>query len=155
MSDETHLTNFSGDKKIWPIYMTIGNILADIRNKPSSVAIVLLDLLPIPPRVGNLTSAEDSRSKELRRSALHEALTAILTPLEATAKDEVFLQCPDSQIWQCYPVLAAWPADYMEYVKLFNIKTPACPVCCIPGDKLGRAKPNPFPERDHLEYQRQ
>jgi len=26
LSDATHLTNFSGDKKAWPVYMTIGNL---------------------------------------------------------------------------------------------------------------------------------
>jgi hypothetical protein len=25
MSDATHLNNFAGDKKAWPVYMTIGN----------------------------------------------------------------------------------------------------------------------------------
>jgi len=28
MSDATQLTNFSGDKKAWPVYMTIGNLSA-------------------------------------------------------------------------------------------------------------------------------
>ncbi|RPB21313.1 hypothetical protein L211DRAFT_769374, partial [Terfezia boudieri ATCC MYA-4762] len=30
VSDETHLTNFSGDKKLWPVYMSIGNIGSSI-----------------------------------------------------------------------------------------------------------------------------
>ncbi|KAF8422807.1 hypothetical protein BGX38DRAFT_1107856 [Terfezia claveryi] len=34
-SDQTCLTNFLGDKKLWPIFMSLGNILSDIRNKPS------------------------------------------------------------------------------------------------------------------------
>ncbi|KAF8425423.1 hypothetical protein BGX38DRAFT_1081430, partial [Terfezia claveryi] len=34
-SDQTHLTNFSGDKKLWPLYMSIGNIKSTIRNKPT------------------------------------------------------------------------------------------------------------------------
>ena len=33
MSDATHLTNFSGKKKAWPIYMTIGNLSATARMK--------------------------------------------------------------------------------------------------------------------------
>ncbi|KAF8436974.1 hypothetical protein BGX38DRAFT_1098973, partial [Terfezia claveryi] len=31
-SDETHLTNFSRDKKLWPVYMSISNIRSSIRN---------------------------------------------------------------------------------------------------------------------------
>ena len=49
-SDQTHLTNFSGDKKLWPLYMTIGNITSNIRNRPSMHAWVLLALLAIPPK---------------------------------------------------------------------------------------------------------
>ncbi|KAF8423933.1 hypothetical protein BGX38DRAFT_1107592, partial [Terfezia claveryi] len=37
-SDATHLTNFSGDGKGWPIYMSIGNIKSSFRNKPISYA---------------------------------------------------------------------------------------------------------------------
>ena len=33
--DQTHLTNFSGDKKLWPIYMSIGNINSIVCDKPS------------------------------------------------------------------------------------------------------------------------
>jgi hypothetical protein len=29
-SDKTHLTNLSGDKQAWPLYMTIGNIRKDL-----------------------------------------------------------------------------------------------------------------------------
>ncbi|KAG0132532.1 hypothetical protein HOY82DRAFT_458652, partial [Tuber indicum] len=46
-SDATFLMNFSGDKKAWPIYMTIGNILMKTRNKASKPAAVLLALLTI------------------------------------------------------------------------------------------------------------
>ncbi|KAF8416585.1 hypothetical protein EV426DRAFT_509221, partial [Tirmania nivea] len=37
-SDATHLTNFSGDSKVWPLYMSIGNIKSSIRNQPTSHA---------------------------------------------------------------------------------------------------------------------
>ena len=30
-SDKTHLTNFSGDKSAWPLYMSLGNINKEIR----------------------------------------------------------------------------------------------------------------------------
>ncbi|KAF8422127.1 hypothetical protein EV426DRAFT_535892, partial [Tirmania nivea] len=44
-SDEAHLTNFSGDKSIWPLYMTIGNILKDIRRERSTRAWICIGLL--------------------------------------------------------------------------------------------------------------
>ena len=49
-SDKTHLTNFSGDKAAWPLYMTLGNIKKEIRRQSSKRAWVLIALLPIPPK---------------------------------------------------------------------------------------------------------
>ena len=49
-SDKTHLTNFSGDKAAWPVYMSIGNISKDLRRQGTKCAWVLVALLPIPPK---------------------------------------------------------------------------------------------------------
>jgi len=43
-SDETHLTNFSGDKAAWPVYMSISNISKDFRRQGSKRAWVLVAL---------------------------------------------------------------------------------------------------------------
>src|ERR1700761_4974953 len=51
LSDQTQLTNLSGDKKAWPVYLTIGNILSRTRNSPAKMAILLLALLPVSPKV--------------------------------------------------------------------------------------------------------
>jgi hypothetical protein len=48
MSDGTHLSNFAGNKKEWPVYMTIGNPSSKIRQMPSTHSIVMVTLLPIP-----------------------------------------------------------------------------------------------------------
>ena len=47
------------------------------------------------------------------------------------------MQCADYQRRICYPVLAAWPVDYMEYVELFNIKANSCLVCNVAPENLG------------------
>ncbi|KAF8427093.1 hypothetical protein BGX38DRAFT_1106329 [Terfezia claveryi] len=52
-SDQTCLTNFSGDKKLWPLFMSIGNILSEICNKPSSQAWILIGLFPVSPKRNN------------------------------------------------------------------------------------------------------
>ena len=49
-SDQTCLTNFAGDKKLWTLYMSIGNISSQIRNKPVSQAWILIGLLLIGPK---------------------------------------------------------------------------------------------------------
>jgi hypothetical protein len=54
MSDGTHLSNFAGDKKEWPLYMTIGNLWAKIRQMPSTNSVVMVTLLPIPIKNRNI-----------------------------------------------------------------------------------------------------
>jgi hypothetical protein len=48
MFDGTHLSNFAGGMKEWPVYMTIGNLSSKIYPTPSTHSIVMVTLLPIP-----------------------------------------------------------------------------------------------------------
>jgi len=50
---QTHLTNFSGDKKLWPVYMSIGNITSSVRNIPSMQAWIPIAFLPVGPKRAN------------------------------------------------------------------------------------------------------
>jgi len=43
-------SQFSGDKKAWSVYITLGNILSRTRNSPVKMPILLLVLLPVPPK---------------------------------------------------------------------------------------------------------
>ena len=54
MSDTTHLSNFAGDKKLWPVYMTIGNLSSKIHQTPSMHSVVMVTLLPIPIKNRNI-----------------------------------------------------------------------------------------------------
>ena len=51
LSDQTQLTNFSGDEKARPLYLTIGTILSRNRKSRAKMAIVLLLLLPMSPKL--------------------------------------------------------------------------------------------------------
>ncbi|KAI6021359.1 hypothetical protein PISMIDRAFT_92485 [Pisolithus microcarpus 441] len=46
-SDKTSLSMFSGDKKAWPVYLTIGNISKDVRCQVSVHTTVLIGYLPV------------------------------------------------------------------------------------------------------------
>jgi len=49
-SDKTHLTNFLGAQHVWPLYLTIGIILKDIRRTPKKRTWILVGLIPCPPK---------------------------------------------------------------------------------------------------------
>ena len=51
MSNATHFNNFCGDKKAWPVYMTIENLSAKARMKHMMHGVLLVTLLPIPVKM--------------------------------------------------------------------------------------------------------
>ena len=69
-SDATQLSNFSCDKKVWPVYMTIGNLSTTIRMAPSYHGILLIALLPIPLKMHNIPTSQYNSQKEHNRMIL-------------------------------------------------------------------------------------
>jgi len=49
-SDATQLMNFSGDGKVWPLYMSIGKIKSGIQNRSTSHMWIPVALLPNSPK---------------------------------------------------------------------------------------------------------
>ena len=136
MSDQTHLSNFSGDKKAWPIYIILGNILATRRNAPGSMAVLLLALLPIPPQFSKSSSA-DKLQRRINADTLQGVFDLILEPLQETALEGPPIEYADRNIRRCFPILSTWIADHMENVALHRIKSNACPKCEVPLGELG------------------
>jgi hypothetical protein len=81
MSDGTHLSNFAGDKKEWPIYMTIGNLSSKIRQTPSTQSVVMVALLPIPIKSRNIPQKRLNEQRQTNREVLNEVLGRVLQPL--------------------------------------------------------------------------
>jgi hypothetical protein len=150
-SDKTHLTNFSGDKAAWPLYMTLGNIKKEIRRQSSKRAWVLVALLPVPPKHPD--------SGEIHET-WHTAINKILEPIKDVDLEGpgYSWDCADGHVRRCYPIVAAWIADYMEYVVLARLIGGFCPVCEIPKDAMGHEsgilRTDQYPRRDKLVYQR-
>ena len=67
----------------------------------------------------------------------YRTLQAILQLLKDIGKDGIDIECADFQTRRCFPILAAWLADYMEYIVLYHIKADSCPVCEVKKDQLG------------------
>ena len=46
-SDQTHLTNYSGDKEAWPVFLSLGNVRSSEWLKATRNCSVLVAILPI------------------------------------------------------------------------------------------------------------
>lgn len=159
MSDGTHLSNFAGDKKEWPIYMTIGNLSSKTRQSPSTHSVVLVGLLPIPLKMRNISDKRKDEQRQTNREVLNEVLRRVLQPLtfpENPSADSGYYNvlCADGNYRRCKPLLAAWLADCPEYSDLHHLQRGVCYWCECPKTDMGDYVPpeKPHPPRDHNLY---
>ena len=136
MLDRTNLTNFSEDKKAWPVYITIGNLPSARRNSPGSIAVLLLVLLPVPPKLSK-TSKADRQQRKIKAETLQDVFEHIFAPLLDVAHAGIPIDCDEGKVRLCFPILSAWIADHIENVALLGLKTNACPKCEVPTHELG------------------
>jgi len=78
MSDRTHLSNFSSDKKEWPVYMTIGNLSPKLRLMPWGDSVIMVALLPFPNKNSNIRQKPPNELGQSKREVLNEALRWVL-----------------------------------------------------------------------------
>ena len=152
MSDQTNLTNFSGDKNAWPVYITIGNLLSARRNNPGSLAVLLLALLPVPPKLF-MSSKADRRQRKINADTLQNVFELIFAPLQDVVHVGIPIEGADGKVRLCFPILSAWIVDHMENVALHVLKTNACPKCEVPTNELG-TNARSYRARDYARYQR-
>jgi len=87
LSDLTHLTNLSGDKKAWPVYVTIGNILSRTRNSPVKMPVLLLALLPVPQKLTGESTHVDEAQRQINVDALRAVFDLVFPPLQQVAQE--------------------------------------------------------------------
>ena len=136
MSDQTHLTHFSGDKKAWPVYITLGNLPSGQRNSPTSLGVLLLASLPIPPKLSRFSKAHQHQ-RQINTDTLRAGLELIFAPLQDPAHDGIPIDCANGKVRRCFPNLALWIADHIKCVALHGIKSNVCPRCELPALALG------------------
>jgi len=133
VSDATHLTNFSGDGKVWPLYMSVGNIKSGIQNRPTSHTWIPVALLPnSPKRVKRITGWSEEKQEQEAIEVLHELPTFILRPLSDVARGGLGISCGDGIIRECHFRVAGWLADHMENSTIHGIYSTRCPMCEFP-----------------------
>jgi len=141
MSNGTHLSNFAGDKKEWPVYMTIGKLSLKIRQMPSTYSIVIVALLPIQIKNRNIPQKRLDEQRQTKREVLNKVLWRILQPLtfkqNPSAESTYYnVPCADGNFRHCKPVFAALLADCREYSNLHHLEQHVCFWCECPKNEL-------------------
>ena len=80
-ADSTQLSTFTGDSNTHPIYLTLGNIPRNIRQKDHSNAIVPVAMMPAMPDAGKQDSGTKARYRDARKKLYHDVFTKIMEPL--------------------------------------------------------------------------
>jgi hypothetical protein len=78
MSDGTLLSNFAGDLKELPVYMTSGNLLLKICQTLSTHSVVMVALLPIPIKNHNIPQKRLDKELKTNQEVLDEVLRRVL-----------------------------------------------------------------------------
>jgi len=60
--------------------------------------------------------------------------------------------CADGRMWQSYPVICVWMADYFETIHLHTRRQPNCPVCEAPQLSFGEGNSLSLQLRDYQLY---
>jgi hypothetical protein len=159
MSDGTDHSNFAGDQKEGPVYMTIGNLSSNSRQMPSAYTVVMLALLPIPIDNRNKPQKRLDEQRHTNREVLNEVLRRLLQPLtiklNPSAESGYYnVLCADGNFRRCKPVPAAWLADYPEFSDLHQLEQHVSFWCECPKNELGDYVPSNehYPRQDHNLY---
>ena len=153
LSDQTHLINLSGDKKAWPVYMTIGNILSQTRNSSAKMSVLLVALLPVGPKLTGKSSRADETQRQINADSLRAGFDLVLAPLHYVSHEGMVVDCADGKRCLCFPILSAWIADHAENTTLNRIGSKSCPKCEVPCNELGGNPREVYEVRDYAIYE--
>src|SRR5215207_5281072 len=127
--------------------MTLGNLPSATCNAPTSEAMYLVALLPIPPKKKKLKQRQKDRIEKI----LQECLYDVLLPLAKAAGGPISIDCCDNKRRDCHIRICGWIADHMEYVKLLGLKPQSCPKCEMGFADL-QTMGKDWPARDYQAY---
>ncbi|KAI5850792.1 hypothetical protein BZA05DRAFT_338284, partial [Tricharina praecox] len=148
LSNAKHLTNFSGDKKVWPVHMTVGNLSFTIRMAPGQPGILLITLLSLPVKMREVPTGQYNEQKEHNRMMQQHVLRHIQELLIDADRRTFYAQCAECYFGHYVASLDGWIADYPEHRDLYNISNGFCHWCECPRGEICDYLVNPHGRRD-------
>ena len=114
--------------------------------------ILLLALLPVPPKLSHESVRADEIQWQMNADALQAVFDLILAPLQEIDNDDAVMDITDGKTPLCLPILSAWIADHAEHTILNKISSPSCPQCEVPATELGQDPRNIYEPRNYTHY---
>ncbi|KAF8906956.1 hypothetical protein CPB84DRAFT_1658924, partial [Gymnopilus junonius] len=133
-TDKTQLTQFSGNKAAYPVYLTIGNIPKATRRKPSKHACILIAYLSVEKM--DRSRMNDQQHRSLVQRLFHESMHIILKPFIKAGTDGVEMTSSDGSVRRVHPILTCYVADYPEQCLVACTKYGTCVKCKAPANDL-------------------
>ena len=116
--------------------MTIDNILSRTRNSPAKMPILLLALLPVPPKFTGKSARSNEAEPQTNADTLRAFFDLVMEPLQPVVQEGTVMDCADRKTRLCFPILSAWIADHAEHAALQGIGSKSCPKCEVPCKEL-------------------
>jgi len=138
-TDKTHLTQFSGNKTAYPVYLTIGNLPKGIRQKPSKNACILITYLSVD-KLNRSEMMELEHRSHVQR-IFHKSMKTVLEPLKKAGQDGVLMTSSNGDVRQVHPILTCYVTDYPEQCLVTCTKYGTCVKCQCSADDLQNPKP--------------
>ncbi|KAL0563974.1 hypothetical protein V5O48_018083 [Marasmius crinis-equi] len=133
-TDKTQLTQFSGSRSAYPVYITLGNIPRQLRRRPSQQACILIAYLP----VGKIAKKGLAKREHNARYArlFHESMRFLLSPVAQVSKSGLEMVGGDGKVRRVHPIISCYVADYPEQCLVGCTKYGTCPKCQCSADDL-------------------
>lgn len=142
-TDKTQLTQFSGSKQAYSVYLTLGNIPRAIQRKPSKQACILIAYLSVD-KISRVRLTEQEHRNRGQR-LFHDSMRMVLSPLIEAGTHGVEMTSGNGTVRRVYPLLTCYVADFPQQCLVTCSKGGTCPKCRTGAKNLG--DPNPTMDR--------
>jgi len=143
-SDGTHVTNFSGDGKVHPVYISTAQIHGDIRNQSGCRAYLPVAYLPVckfnHTEYPNPTKQQNFPGR-LQSRLTHVCLKIMLNSLAQAGRVAVPMTNSCGEVRMHRVFLSAWIADKEEQNVLAALGANSCIPCLAETHDLGEPSP--------------